>query len=141
MGDAMHWSAYHDVGWTIVDAGAELDPEQYLGEFGELPAEGEKPGTWCDVVVHDSLGEMRWTFMLVHGRSQSVTGDRGESGSAPLSPPKNGRRQADRALREWEREDEAAAASSAPFSLRSAARTDGKQPGRRLRLLRSVDFA
>jgi hypothetical protein len=137
----MHWSAYHDVGWTIVDSGIRLDPEQYLGEFGELPNEDGEPGKWCDVVVHDSLGEMRWTFVLVPGRSQSVSNHREENGPPPLSLPKVGRRAGERALREWEREDEAAAASSAPFCLSSAARTDGKGPGRRLRLLRSLDFA
>src|SRR5437667_11716039 len=98
----MHWSAYRDVGWTIVDSAVELDPERYLGEFGELPTEDDEPGKWCDVVVRDSLGEMRWTFVLVRGRSQGVSGDRGEAGSRPLSPPKAGRRPGDRALREWE---------------------------------------
>ncbi len=134
----MHWSDYHDVGWTIVEPGAELDPERYVGEFGELPSELGEPGKWCHVVVHDSLGEMRWTFLLVRGRSQSVTGDRGEAESRTLQPRAAARRAGNRALREWEREDEAAAASSAPFCPRSAAGTDGTHSGRRLRVVRTL---
>lgn len=136
----MHWSAYHDVGWTIVDSGTDLDPERYLGEFGDLPREEGEPGKWCDVVVRDSLGEMRWTFVLTRGQSQSVTSDR-EAAVRALSPPLGGRRAGDRALREWEREDEAAAASSAPFCPRSATGTDGIRSGRRLRLVRSFEAA
>jgi hypothetical protein len=137
----MHWSAYHDVGWTIVEPGAELDPDQYLGEFGELPVEEGEPGKWCDVVMRDSLGEMRWRFVLTRGRSQCVSGERGEAGSRSPSPRAAARRAGTRALREWEREDEAAAASSAPFCLRSAAGTDGIHSGRRLRLVRSIEAA
>jgi hypothetical protein len=137
----MHWGTDHDVGWTIVEPGVELDPDEYLGEFGELPAEEGNAGTWCDVVVHDSVGEMRWRFVLTHGRSQCVTEERGEAGSRSLQPRAAARRAGTRALREWEREDEAAAASSAPFCLRSAAGTDGARSGRRLRLVRSIEAA
>ena len=137
----MHWSGYHDVGWTIVEPSAELDPGQYLGEFGELPIEDGEPGTWCDVVMRDSLGEMRWRFVLTRGQSQCVSEERGEAESRSLQPRAAARRAGIRALREWEREDEAAAASSAPFSLRSAAGTDGALSGRRLRLVRTIEAA
>ena len=138
-----YWSASLDVGWTIVGPGRELDPNLYLGEFGELPSERGEPGEWCDVVVRDSLGEMRWTFVLVGGRSQRVGVTNGDRAAAtrPLVPPRPVRRTRARALREWEREDEAAAASSAPFRLRSAGRSDESRSGRRLRLVQSIDFS
>ncbi len=133
-------SAHADIGWTIADFGAELAQERYLGAFGDLPVAGGEPGEWCDVVVHDSLGEMRWTFVLVRGRSQCVS-DRTEAEPRPLFPRAPRRRTTSRELREWEREDEVAAASSAPSCPRSAAATDGRSSGRRLRLRRMLDLA
>jgi len=131
-------STQADIGWTIADAAAELSPDAYLGAFGDLPTADGEPGQWCDVVIHDSLGEMSWTFVLVRGRSQCVS-DRREAEPRRLFP-RAPRRAVSRELREWEREDEAAAASSAPTCLRSAAGTDGRQSGRRLRLVRRMEL-
>jgi hypothetical protein len=129
----MHWSASHDVGWTIVEPGAELDPGQYLGEFGELPVEEGVPGKWCDVVMRDSLGEVRWRFVLTRGRSQCVSGERGEAGSRSPSPRAAARRAGARALREWEREDEAAAASSVFAPVADSGSCAASKPPRELR--------
>jgi hypothetical protein len=131
-------SAHDDIGWSIADPDTELPPDRYLGAFGDLPLADGEPGEWCDVVMHDSLGEMRWTFVLVLGRSQCVT-DRHKAEPRRLFPKAPRRGRALRGLREWEREDEAAAASSAPFRLRPAAGIDGRTPSRRLGLLRTVN--
>jgi hypothetical protein len=50
--------------WTLVSPQDDLDPTRYYGEFPELPLAGG-PGDWCRVVVHDELGDMRWTLIVV----------------------------------------------------------------------------
>ena len=124
-----------DVGWTIVRAAGALDPRRYLGEFSDLPLHAAAPGDWCHVVIHDSRGEMRWTFVAVRGASLSVADDRGKRAAAQAAI---GRRAPVRPLREWEREDEAAAASSAPTVRRAAARTAANRSGRVFRLAPQV---
>src|SRR5438477_3231936 len=127
-------SRAEDVGWTMAHSRAVLNPAQYLGEFIDLPPVSGIPGAWCDVVIHDPYGEMRWTFLVVQGASLRVTGERGNPAPPRLAPRAPGRRAAVRPLREWEREDEAAAASSAPLFPRAAAGTDGNGSSRSLRL-------
>jgi hypothetical protein len=127
-----------DFGWTMVRLRDGLDPARYLGEFGDLPLGAGKPGDWCEVVMRDSDGEMRWTLLAVEGKSLSVTGVGGPHASRRLAPRATGRRAA-RPLREWEREDEEAAASSAPCMRRAAAGTDGRGSSRPLRLVPSIE--
>jgi hypothetical protein len=51
--------------WTIAPSGLELDPRRYLGELRELPpAPAQESGAWCEIVVHDREGEMRWTLVV-----------------------------------------------------------------------------
>ena len=133
-------TAQPDFGWTIVHRWEELDPARYLGEFGDLPLRDGQPGDWCEVVMRDSHGEMRWTLVAAKGQSLCVTGESGLRASRRLVPRATGRR-AVRPLREWEREDEEAAASSgnAPSLRRAAAGTDGRGSSRRLRLAHSIE--
>jgi hypothetical protein len=43
----------------------DLEPTCYLGELRELPpAPTQDPGAWCELVVHDHEGEMRWTLVV-----------------------------------------------------------------------------
>ena len=56
--------------WTIARSRVGLEPRRYLGELRELPREC-KPGDWCDVVVLDEQGEMRWTFLFVEVEATS----------------------------------------------------------------------
>ena len=55
--------------WSIADPGADLRPDQYVGELRELP-EPELPGQWCDVVVEDGNGPMRWRLVVVEAGSE-----------------------------------------------------------------------
>lgn len=64
------------LGWAIVRSGPGLDPERYVGAFRELPSPGA-PGEWCELVVHDHWGEMRWTLLVVSLRA-------GRDAAAPL---------------------------------------------------------
>ena|ERR671937_2773515 len=50
--------------WAIAPSEPELDPARYLGELRELPpAPAQQHGAWCELVVHDREGEMRWTLV------------------------------------------------------------------------------
>ena len=51
--------------WMVAHSRQILDPSRYLGELGDLPTNELRPGAWCDVVIADSEGEMRWTLVLV----------------------------------------------------------------------------
>ena len=55
--------------WSIASPGADLRPQQYLGELRELP-EPQLPGQWCDVVVEERDGPMRWRLVVVEARAQ-----------------------------------------------------------------------
>ncbi len=62
--------------WTLVSPHDDLDPARYAGEFRELP-EADRAGDWCRVVVHDELGDMRWTLIAVDSaRTTSIFADR-----------------------------------------------------------------
>jgi hypothetical protein len=62
--------------WTLVSPQDELDPARFAGEFRELPEAGRR-GDWCRVVVHDALGDMRWTLIAVDStRTSSIFADR-----------------------------------------------------------------
>jgi hypothetical protein len=51
--------------WRIASTAEALDPSRYLGVFRELPAAGgREPGDWCDVILHDELGEIRWMLVV-----------------------------------------------------------------------------
>ena len=51
--------------WTIARSPLGLDPDRYLGELGELPSPANlAPGDWCDVVINDGEGAMRWTLLV-----------------------------------------------------------------------------
>jgi len=64
------------VKWTLVSAHDELDPDRYLGEFRELPV-ASGPGDWCRVVIHDELGDMRWTLVVIDAeRTTSIFANR-----------------------------------------------------------------
>jgi hypothetical protein len=52
------------VKWMLASSRADLEPARYLGVLRDLPAPGE-PGDWCDVVVRDERGEMRWRVVVV----------------------------------------------------------------------------
>jgi hypothetical protein len=51
--------------WMVAHSRELLDPSRYLGELDDLPTSELQPGAWCDVVLADSEGEMRWTLVLV----------------------------------------------------------------------------
>jgi hypothetical protein len=97
--------------WTVAHSREGLDPTRYLGELADLPAGDGDPGDWCDVVVADSEGVMRWTLVvaartapvsIVVARREAVSRSnescgtrlqgapcrpsRGEGEVAPLSP-------------------------------------------------------
>jgi hypothetical protein len=62
--------------WTLVSPHDELDPARYAGEFRDLPDAGT-PGDWCRVVLHDELGDMRWTLIAVDPvRTSSIFAER-----------------------------------------------------------------
>jgi hypothetical protein len=62
--------------WTLVSPQDDLDPARYAGEFRDLP-EASEAGDWCRVVVHDELGDMRWTLIAVdRERTTSIFADR-----------------------------------------------------------------
>jgi hypothetical protein len=96
--------------WMVAHSREILDPSRYLGELGDLPVDGS-PGDWCDVVITDREGVMRWTLVAVDctsavsifaalrgGGASRVNGrrrrlqastcipNRGEGEVAPLSP-------------------------------------------------------
>jgi hypothetical protein len=51
--------------WTIARSPLGLDPTRYLGELRELPSPaGLVPGEWCEVVISDGEGAMRWTLVV-----------------------------------------------------------------------------
>ncbi len=56
--------------WKVVHSLDTLDPGRYLGELSELPPGEPRPGDWCDVVVSDSQGTMRWTLAVVESAPQ-----------------------------------------------------------------------
>lgn len=84
-----------DTNWVIARSRHGLDPERFLGELGELPLGDRIPGEWCEVVVSDRHGPMRWT-LVVAGREperdgftsasfQACTGSEAEHPSEPES--------------------------------------------------------
>jgi hypothetical protein len=70
------YSGMEKLRWTLVSPHDDLDPARYAGQFRELPEAG-RPGDWCRVVVHDELGDMRWTLIAVDpARTTSIFADR-----------------------------------------------------------------
>jgi hypothetical protein len=62
--------------WAIVSSKRGLPRSRYLGELRELP-DAHAPGDWCDIVVCDGRGEMRWTLLAVErGRTPSIFAER-----------------------------------------------------------------
>jgi hypothetical protein len=50
--------------WMVAQSRDVLDTGRYLGELGDLPLHAN-PGDWCDVVIADAEGVMRWTLVAV----------------------------------------------------------------------------
>lgn len=79
-------SGHQDIGneptkqWGIAPSRLDLDPARYLGERAFLlsPA-GQEPGDWCDVVIGDGEGEIRWTLVV-----QTVRATGHPRGALPL---------------------------------------------------------
>jgi hypothetical protein len=72
--------------WAIARSRLDLDPARYLGEPRDLPAAASRqPGDWCDVVISDGEGEMRWTLVV------ELVGTVGPLDDAPGSGRRTGR--------------------------------------------------
>jgi hypothetical protein len=100
--------------WAIARSRLELDPARYLGEPRDLPAAvSREPGDWCDVVISDGEGEMRWTLVV-----ESV----GTNGRPLVDAPGSGRR----AGRVAEREGTGLTATADPVPLGGG---EGGEPG------------
>src|SRR5712691_10029595 len=123
--------------WTIVRSPDALDPQRYLGELTNLPIGARDPGDWCDVVMRDREGAMRWTLVLLERASTTApAGPPQETGSRLPDCDPFGWSPYGRSPHKWEREGGAAAAPPAPPSGPStAAGTDGIGASRRLGLL------
>jgi hypothetical protein len=60
--------------WIRTREGIALSPERYLGELSDLPRHAE-PGDWCDLVILDSEGEMRWIVVAVESDAAALSTD------------------------------------------------------------------
>jgi hypothetical protein len=110
--------------WMVAHSRQILDTSRYLGELSDLPTGEVQPGDWCDVVIADSEGEMRWTLVLVECTSATsiFAGRRG--GTSP-SRTRDARLRA-KACRPTRREGEVAPLSPDLGARGPVAGTDGK---------------
>jgi hypothetical protein len=110
--------------WRIVHSRSGLDPAHYLGELSDLPTGERDPGEWCDVVVKDSEGVMRWTLLFVEqARASSIFSDRG-SATRSRSAGQNDAPPEDESSTAIRGEGEAAPVSPVSPTAEPATRTD-----------------
>jgi hypothetical protein len=111
--------------WRVVHSREGLDPTRYLGELADLPAGEADPGAWCDVVVADSEGVMRWT-LVVAASTPPISIVAARRDAASRSTESCGTRLQGAPCRPSRREGEVAPHSPGFVAYEPAAGTDGE---------------
>jgi hypothetical protein len=68
--------------WIRTREGIALSPERYLGELSDLPRHAE-PGDWCDLVIVDTEGEMRWIVVAAESDAAALAADHSRRSHQP----------------------------------------------------------